>query len=86
MWTYAQLGIPLAHYTGSQWTAGPHVPYDQLAPGDLVFFEPTIGHVGIYIGGGSFIHAPHTGDVVKISSLSDSWYAANYQGAVRVTG
>ena len=86
MWVYAQLGIPLSHYTGAQWTAGPHVPYDQLAPGDLVFFEPNIGHVGIYIGGGSFIHAPHTGDVVKISSLSDSWYAANYQGAVRVTG
>jgi cell wall-associated NlpC family hydrolase len=86
MWVYAQLGISLAHYTGAQWTAGPHVPYDQLAPGDLVFFEPTLGHVGIYIGGGSFIHAPHTGDVVKISSLSDSWYAANYQGAVRVTG
>jgi cell wall-associated NlpC family hydrolase len=86
MWTYAQLGISLPHYTGGQWVAGPHVPYDQLAPGDLVFFEPDIGHVGIYIGGGSFIHAPHTGDVVKISSLSDSWYAANYQGAVRVTG
>ena len=86
MWVYAQLGISLAHFTGAQWTAGPHVPYDQLAPGDLVFFEPTIGHVGIYIGGGSFIHAPHTGDVVKISSLSDSWYASNYQGAVRVTG
>ncbi len=86
MWVYAQLGISLPHYTGGQWVAGPHVPYDQLAPGDLVFFEPDIGHVGIYIGGGSFIHAPHTGDVVKISSLSDSWYAANYQGAVRVTG
>jgi cell wall-associated NlpC family hydrolase len=86
MWVYAQLGIPLAHYTGAQWTAGPHVPYDQLAPGDLVFFEPGLGHVGIYMGGGSFIHAPHTGDVVKISSMSDSWYAANYQGAVRVTG
>ena len=86
MWVYAQLGISLPHFTGGQWVAGPHVPYDQLAPGDLVFFEPTIGHVGIYIGGGSFIHAPHTGDVVKISSLSDSWYAANYQGAVRVTG
>jgi cell wall-associated NlpC family hydrolase len=86
MWTYAQLGISLGHYTGAQWSAGPHVPYDQLAPGDLVFFEPTLGHVGIYIGGGSFIHAPHTGDVVKISSMSDSWYAANYQGAVRVTG
>ena len=86
MWVYAQLGIHLDHYTGSQWTAGPHVPYDQLAPGDLVFFEPGIGHVGIYIGGGSFIHAPHTGDVVRISSLSEAWYASEYQGAVRVTG
>ena len=86
MWVYAQLGISLDHYTGSQWNAGPHVPYDQLAPGDLVFFEPGIGHVGIYIGGGSFIHAPHTGDVVRISSLSEAWYASEYQGAVRVTG
>ena len=86
MWVYAQLGIHLDHYTGSQWMTGPHVPYDQLAPGDLVFFEPDIGHVGIYIGNGEFIHAPHTGTVVQISSLSDSWYAAEYQGAVRVTG
>jgi cell wall-associated NlpC family hydrolase len=86
MWVYAQLGIQLDHYTGSQWTAGVPVPYDQLAPGDLVFFEPDIGHVGIYIGNGEFIHAPHTGTVVQISSLSDSWYAAEYQGARRVTG
>ena len=86
MWVYAQLGIHLDHYTGSQWNAGPHVPEDQLAPGDLVFFEPDIGHVGMYIGNGEFIHAPHTGTVVQISSLSDSWYAAEYQGAVRVTG
>jgi cell wall-associated NlpC family hydrolase len=40
--------------------------------------------MGIYIGGGQFIHAPHTGDVVKISSLSDSWYAATYFGARRI--
>jgi cell wall-associated NlpC family hydrolase len=40
--------------------------------------------MGIYIGGGQFIHAPHTGDVVKISSLSDSWYAATYVGARRI--
>src|SRR6185437_2611858 len=86
MWVYAQLGIHLDHYTGSQWLAGPHVAYSDLAPGDLVFFEPGIGHVGIYIGNGEFIHAPHTGTVVQISSLSDSWYAAEYQGATRVTG
>ena len=52
-------------------------------PGDLVFFNG-LGHVGIYIGGGQFIHAPHTGDVVKISSLGDSWYASTYVGARRL--
>jgi cell wall-associated NlpC family hydrolase len=86
MWVYAQLGIHLDHFTGSQWNAGPHVARDQLAPGDLVFFEPGIGHVGIYIGNNDFIEAPHTGAFVQISSLSNSWYAAEYQGAVRVTG
>ena len=86
MWVYAQLGIHLGHFTGSQWNAGPHVARDQLAPGDLVFFEPGIGHVGIYIGNNDFIEAPHTGAFVQISSLSNAWYAAEYQGAVRVTG
>ena len=52
-------------------------------PGDLVFFDG-LGHVGIYIGGGQFVHAPHTGDVVKISNLSDAWYAATYVGARRI--
>ncbi len=58
-------------------------PTTSSQPGDLVFFDG-LGHVGIYIGGGQFIHSPHTGDVVKISSLSDSWYAATYVGARRV--
>ena len=48
-----------------------------------VFFNG-LGHAGIYVGGGSFIHAPHTGDVVKISSLGDSWYASTYMGARRI--
>ena len=86
MYVYAQLGISLDHYTGSQWNAGPHVPRDQLAPGDIVFFYPDVHHDGLYIGGGLFIHAPHTGDVVKISSLNDDWYSSAYMGAVRVTG
>jgi cell wall-associated NlpC family hydrolase len=85
MYVYAQLGIGLGHYTGSQWNAGPHVSMSQLAPGDLVFFYPSHDHVGLYMGGGLFIHAPHTGDVVKISSLS-GYYASNFVGAVRVTG
>jgi cell wall-associated NlpC family hydrolase len=83
MYVYAQLGIHLDHYTGSQWGAGPHVSMSQLMPGDLVFFYSGHDHVGIYMGGGLFIHAPHTGDVVKISSLS-GYYAGVFAGAVRV--
>ena len=55
---------------------GVAVSRDQLQAGDLVFFNG-LGHAGIYIGGDQFIHSPHTGDVVKISSLSDSWYASH---------
>ncbi len=86
MFVYAQLGISLTHYTGSQWVEGARVPPFELQPGDLVFFEPSARgpqHEGIYIGGGQFIQAPHTGDVVKISSLGEPWYASGYVGAVR---
>lgn len=84
-YVYAQVGVSLPHYTGAQWNAGVPVAASDLEPGDLVFFDG-LGHVGLYIGGGEFIHAPHTGDVVKISSLSEAWYAANYDGARRITG
>ena len=66
---------------------GVPVPPQALQPGDLVFFEPGPngpGHVGMYIGGGNFIQAPHTGDVVKISSLYEDWYSSTYVGARRV--
>lgn len=84
-YVYGQVGVSLPHYTGAQWNVGVAVSRDDLQPGDLVFFDG-LGHVGLYIGGNQFIHAPHSGDVVKISSLSDSWYAAGYVGARRVTG
>jgi cell wall-associated NlpC family hydrolase len=87
MYVYGQLGIKLGHYTGFQYYEGRRVSRDQLEPGDLVFFHAnSIGvpqHEGMYIGNGSFIHAPHTGDVVKISSLFDTRYALSYIGAVR---
>ena len=84
-YVYAQVGVSLPHNAAMQYnTVGVFVSRDQLAPGDLVFFDG-LGHVGMYIGGGQFIHAPHTGDVVKISSLS-GYYASNFSGAVRVTG
>jgi cell wall-associated NlpC family hydrolase len=88
MFVYDQLGISLTHYTGSQWYEGARVPPGELQPGDLVFFEPTARgpqHEGIYIGGGQFIQAPHTGDVVKISSLAEPSYLFGYVGAVRPT-
>ena len=82
MYVYAQVGVSLPHSSYAQYGAGVAVPSDQLEPGDLVFFDG-LGHVGIYIGGGQFIHSPHTGDVVKISSLT-GWYADTYVGARRI--
>jgi cell wall-associated NlpC family hydrolase len=67
--------ISLDHYVPNQWD-DPHVhkvPYNQLQPGDLIAMHGW-GHEGIYIGGGKMIHAPHTGDVVKISDITSGWY------------
>jgi len=79
-YVFAQVGVSLPHHAASQYAYGTPVPYDQLAPGDLVFFSG-LGHVGIYIGGGQFVHAPHTGDVVRISSLAGH---GSYVGARRL--
>ncbi len=83
MYVYAQVGVSLPHNAATQYGMGVPVSRSDLQPGDLVFFYG-LGHVGLYIGGGSFIHAPHTGDVVKISSLSGS-YASSFVGARRIT-
>ncbi len=82
MYVYAQIGVSLPHYTGAQYAMGVGVSRSQLQPGDLVFFDG-LGHEGLYIGNNQFIHAPHTGDVVKISSIT-GWYASTYVGARRV--
>jgi cell wall-associated NlpC family hydrolase len=82
-YVFAQIGVYLPHHAASQYGYGTPVSRDQLAPGDLVFFDG-LGHVGIYIGSGQFVHAPHTGDVVKISSLYESWYASTFYGARRL--
>jgi cell wall-associated NlpC family hydrolase len=79
---YAHFGISLPHYSGAQWSLGRAVSRVGLRPGDLVFFSG-LGHVGLYIGGGRFIHAPHTGTSVEIDSL-DSSYGAGYAGARRI--
>jgi cell wall-associated NlpC family hydrolase len=83
MWAFAQVGVSLPHSSYAQYGYGVPVSRDQLQPGDLVFFDG-LGHVGIYIGGDQFVHAPHTGDVVKISSLSEGWYTSTFVGARRI--
>jgi cell wall-associated NlpC family hydrolase len=83
-WAYAQAGHPgLPHYTGDLWTSGTRIgSTSELSPGDLVFFN-SLDHVGMYIGGGRFVEAPHSGDVVKVSSLAAR---SDYIGAVRISG
>jgi peptidoglycan DL-endopeptidase CwlO len=81
-YVFAQIGVSVPHSSYAQFNMGSAVSISQLQPGDLVFFTGA-SHVGIYIGGGQFIHAPHTGDVVKISSLS-GYYSANFAGGRRL--
>jgi peptidoglycan DL-endopeptidase CwlO len=82
MYVFAQIGVSLPHSSYAQAGMGTPVSISQLEPGDLVFFSGA-SHVGIYIGGGQFIHSPHTGDVVKISSLS-GYYSSAFAGARRI--
>jgi cell wall-associated NlpC family hydrolase len=86
-WAYGQKGVEVPRVAADQAKAGVAVPRDQLAPGDLIPFADSSGyvhHIGLYIGGDKFLHAPKTGDVVKVSSLSEPHYAREYAGARRV--
>lgn len=84
-YAWSKAGVSIGSSTGPQWHSGKHVDRSQLQPGDLVFFaynprDPsTIHHVGLYIGEGKMVHAPHTGSHVQITPMSRSDYA----GAVR---
>ncbi|MEO3857238.1 NlpC/P60 family protein [Acrocarpospora sp. B8E8] len=86
---WAKAGVDLAHYTGTQIRQGHPVAIKDLRPGDLMFFggtptDPT--HVGMYIGQGTMIHAPKTGDVVrKVNVLNSKHYMSTFQGATRPT-
>ncbi|WP_242907915.1 NlpC/P60 family protein [Actinomadura terrae] len=88
MHAWAQAGVRLDHWTGTQWTSGPHVPVSELRPGDLVFFAKdtsnpdTIHHVGIYLAQGRMVEAPYTGARVRISSI----HRNDLIGATRPSG
>jgi cell wall-associated NlpC family hydrolase len=79
---YAHFGISLPHYSGAQFSMGRRVSRAGLRPGDLVFFDD-LGHVGLYVGHGRFIHAPHTGTRVEIDRLA-GWYSGRFDGARRL--
>jgi cell wall-associated NlpC family hydrolase len=81
-YVYAHFGVELPHYSAAQYQLGREVRRDELEPGDLVFFDD-LGHVGLYLGDGTFVHAPHSGTSVSVDDLS-GWYAERYVGARRI--
>ena len=88
MYAWSKAGVRLDHWTGTQWTSGPHVSTDALRPGDLIFFardtsDPdTIHHVGIYVGEGRMVEAPYTGARVRVANV----HRSDLIGATRPSG
>lgn len=66
-YAWGQAGVYLPHQSGAQYASIPHITQGEVQPGDLIFYKSPIGHVAMYIGGGSLIHAPRSGDVVKVA-------------------
>ena len=83
-YAYLGAGITLPHSSYADWGLGRHVHRRDLLPGDIVFFG--LGHVGLYLGGDRFVHAPETGRVVSIDRIDRGWYAGTFSGGVRVRG
>jgi peptidoglycan DL-endopeptidase CwlO len=82
MMAWRAAGVSIPRVVPDQYNATRHVAKANLQPGDLVYFLG-MGHEGMYVGNGQFIHAPKTGDVVKLESLSNSYWVSAYEGASR---
>ena len=82
-WTYRRLGIDLPHSSYALYDQGRRVARSRMKAGDLLFFSG-LGHVGIYIGRGRMVHAPHSGALVQIVRLRDSSYGARLEGVRRI--
>jgi cell wall-associated NlpC family hydrolase len=81
MWAYAQVGRSLPHSSRALYSMSRRIAVEELQPGDLVFYNSPVSHVGLYIGGGNMIHAPHTGSTVQIESI---YYWSALSGAGRL--
>ncbi|MCZ3387151.1 MAG: NlpC/P60 family protein [Actinomycetia bacterium] len=84
MTAWATAGVSLPHASSGQYAATTRVDSGSLIPGDLVFFYNDLHHVGMYIGGGMFVHAANPTDGVVIEPLSSSYWQSVYMGAGRV--
>lgn len=77
VYAFGQVGVSVPHYTGAIWGSYPHVSYDEMRPGDIVFTSSH--HMGIYVGNGQMVHAPNSGETVKVEDVYE------FYGAVRIT-
>jgi cell wall-associated NlpC family hydrolase len=89
LFVHERVGISIPRTAAAQQRAAQPVPLTQLLPGDLVFFRMGAGgidHVGVYLGGGRFVHAPHRGVAVSSAALSDDFFARHLVNAGRFWG
>jgi cell wall-associated NlpC family hydrolase len=86
VYVYRELGVALPRTAAEQRATLPRVPVQALAPGDLVFFSMPEDHVGIYLGGGEFVHAPGSGRGVERARLDSPYFILGYAGGGRVAG
>jgi cell wall-associated NlpC family hydrolase len=82
-WAYGRLGVALPHSSYALYDEGRRVPVTRLKAGDLLFFSG-LGHVGLYVGRGRMVHAPHSGALVEVVSLGRSGYESRLVGARRI--
>lgn len=82
-WAYGRLGVDVPHSSYALYDLGRRVARSRMRPGDLLFFYGE-GHVGIYIGRGRMVHAPHTGALVQVVSLRRSSYGRSLEGVRRI--
>lgn len=83
MTAWAKAGVRFDHFSGSQYAQLTKVSRSEIKPGDLVFFYDVNEHVGMYIGGGQFVHASNPQRGIRIDSLTSDWYSRNFVAAVR---